>query len=1366
LPRVQGSQSSRSRALLLWGGVAVGLVAAAAAYTVVPGGEGTLLSGNIAYAARTEPAVFWTGRGDWRTNSGNITENHSLTTSPEAFIFFSSWGTWALNGTMDLAHWSVGFADVGNIASGQRAVGVGQSQYAGGSNNTAGGAKVYSQQGMIVLDADTSIRRQATLDDSPAPTNTQFQMSAVSNGDGDGDTDRRWHYVLIGGNKVNAKVVEWSMTTSTNTSVTSATQNVTTVGFEPNVCFHLAAGHDTVAADAIATDATLTMGVADYFDRQWSVMASVGQVANSTTPSSVGGYQDEASILSFRRHTDAALWKKVAHTAMLSNGFSVAISSPAASGTAHLSNATKVASLCLNGVNAYAGSFTKSTNTNLSVIQTNTFTTDTLQKFTPGVVILGSTMKPGVDSAFNITTKSQFMMGAASSTSSEQAMSIASENNDKDMETETYDSGDEQGMLFKENTFNVGTNSDDDYEALAGLSSFGNGTFALTYTRNDTQANTYMFLAMSTPYATAITLQSFDATEDSQGRLFKWRTGFESECLGFHIYEERNGQRRRLTSELIAGSSLMVGGNQQVSAGRNYQWQAGPNPRPGDKVQYFLEEVSLSGKPTVYGPYDPQVGPATGVAAVSSPLLLDLGRQGKSPDAGADRLGLREDLGPSAGRVRQPDGLYARPALKLQVSRDGLFRIGADKLLAAGLDPQVDPRRLRLYVDGYETHMRVTGEDDGRLDPGDALEFYGIGADTPFTDKRVYWLAAGDAGARRLELEAARPQRQSRVASFPYAVEDRPRSVYFTALMNEERENFFGPVIGDKPLERTLAVHHVAPGAAELRVRLQGVSEQAHAVTVSVNGRAVGSMTLDQRANQENVFSLPAGLLTEGDNVIALVSGTAEDVLMLDRLRLSYPHRPVADQDAQRVVLPPGRGIQLDGFTTAQVRAFDVSHPDAVVEVPLTVTPGEYGHAAAISARPQGGTVLFVADRRLKDDLTLVPNRPSDWSHEPAGADMLIITHGSLAAEVEPLRRLREQQGLTVKVVDVEDIYDELTLGQKDPGAIRAFLQMAASRFPRRPRYVLLVGDASFDSRDYLGLGDHDLVPTRLVDTWPLETASDDWFADLYDQGLPDMAIGRIPARTPAAARAIVDKIVNYNRVGPSTALILSDLNTAGGNFSKAAQRAADALPAEVGASLRLRGVAPGPTDPPTVFDALNAGPLLVEYFGHGSVDLWNGMLDADAASKLTNHDRLSLVVSLTCLNGFFQDARQTSMAEALLGAPQGGAVAVWASSGFTVFDNQKVLGDSFVRGVLQEGLTLGDAARRAKATITDLDIRRSWILFGDPSQSLTQFSKAQGQGDGATPLACSVSHDQDGFFAVVVFAAAGVLLRRRRRRR
>jgi hypothetical protein len=104
----------------------------------------------------------------------------------------------------------------------------------------------------------------------------------------------------------------------------------------------------------------------------------------------------------------------------------------------------------------------------------------------------------------------------------------------------------------------------------------------------------------------------------------------------------------------------------------------------------------------------------------------------------------------------------------------------------------------------------------------------------------------------------------------------------------------------------------------------------------------------------------------------------------------------------------------------------------------------------------------------------------------------------------------------------------------------------------------------------------------------------------------------------------------------------------------------------------------------------------------------------------LRNYPQLSFFVDMTCLNGMFHDVYTESLAEALLKAGQGGAIAVWASSGLTGLEGQVVMNQELMRLLFsQEKLTLGEAAMRAKRVATDPDVRKTWILFGDPTTKL-----------------------------------------------
>jgi hypothetical protein len=229
---------------------------------------------------------------------------------------------------------------------------------------------------------------------------------------------------------------------------------------------------------------------------------------------------------------------------------------------------------------------------------------------------------------------------------------------------------------------------------------------------------------------------------------------------------------------------------------------------------------------------------------------------------------------------------------------------------------------------------------------------------------------------------------------------------------------------------------------------------------------------------------------------------------------------------------------------------------------------------------------------------------------------------------------------------------------------------------------------------------------------------------DFDNDGLPEMAIGRLPVQKVEEASIVVSKIVGYEQAGRGNgALLVADRMGEGDlDFEAATEEVRALLPSDIVASKISRddyssdGQARG-----EIIRGVNQGPLLVNFIGHGTVWGWNGdLLSTGDADDLTNGMRLPFFIGMTCLNGWFHDPYLESLAEALLKAKGGGAVAVWTSSGLTEPDKQAVMNKELIRLLFNgERLTLGEAAMKAKASVSDQDIRRTWILFGDPTTKL-----------------------------------------------
>ncbi len=879
----------------------------------------------------------------------------------------------------------------------------------------------------------------------------------------------------------------------------------------------------------------------------------------------------------------------------------------------------------------------------------------------------------------------------------------------------THISASGAGIIVNSITFNSPT------QVTLNVSTVGStpGSKTITITNPDGQTTTVQILVGPT----AVKLDSFAATGFDDGRvLVQWKSGHEADNLGFNVYREQNGSRIRVTPQLVAGSALVAGANTALTAGKSYNWVDAPQAG-GKSVRYWLEEINLKGDRTLHGPVNINYSPGRAPTESQSALLARFGAHQSQLTLGVGSVpaARRGELARAVGpQIDTQTGLAGQAAVKIGVRQEGWYRLTQPELLAAGLNPTADPRLFQLYVNGQQVAISVTGESDGKFNLSDSVDFYGVGLDIPSTDTRTYWLVAGAQPGKRIGISPIRTSIVGGAASFTYSVERKDRTIYFSALRNGDAENFFGPVVSTEAVVQGLSLQRVAAGAAQLEVALQGVTFTEHRVRVLLNGVQVGTVNFKDQGRGVATFPISQSQLREGENQVSLAAlGGQPDVSLIDSLRITYQHAYTADNNALRFTATGNQTVTVDGFSSTQLRVLDVSDPAAVVEVTGTIRRQKSGNGITFNVPGEGARSLLAFDAsQVKRPASTVANIPSSWRSSGNGADLVIVTHRDFFAALEPLAALRRSQGLAVEVVDIGDVRDEFSYGHKTPQALKDFVIYAATSWKRAPRYFLLAGDSSFDARNYLGFGDYDIVPTMLINTELMETASDASLADRGD-GIEALAIGQLPVRTAQEASRMVSKIIGYERASASDTLLLaSDFN----DGFKFAQYNND-LRALVPGNIRVESVT-RTTDQAAsrreLIDAINRGQKIVNYMGHGNTDQWRGNLltSADAAS-LTNSDKLSLFVMMTCLNGYYHDTAIDSLAESLMKAERGGAIAVWASTGMTVPTGQIVLNQEAYRLLFDGTLTLGEATRRAKAAVSDTDVRRTWVLLGDPSMKL-----------------------------------------------
>lgn len=847
---------------------------------------------------------------------------------------------------------------------------------------------------------------------------------------------------------------------------------------------------------------------------------------------------------------------------------------------------------------------------------------------------------------------------------------------------------------------------------------------------------------------TQILLRSFSARHgaDKNGAdrvMLNWTTGGEANNLGFNVYREINGSRARMNPSIIAGSALLMSGALPKHAGRSYAWIDPAAPVAG--ATYWLEDIDLSGTRTLHGPISIQSGLQSGSegTADETRMFSQLNQSQPAPHGDIESHIVEALPSPSSvtsAQIQKQFALASHPAVKIFVRHEGWYRVGQADLVASGLDPNVDPASLHLYAEANEQPMRITGATPGPggFGPQAAINFYGTGIDTVYSGTRIYWLVAEDArGARIPQMQASSGSNQP-PADFLATVELRQHTTYFAALLTQDGQNFFGAVVSSTPVQQTLSLPHLdmsSTATAQMNIVLQGaIIGYPHDVKVAVNGSEVGDITFTGQDQGKLSVNLPPGLLVDGNNTVTLAAQNGDyDTSLVQSIRITYPHEYLADSDALKFTGRAGDELEVGGFTSAPV-VLDITDPNAPVQLAPQVTSQNGNFTISVQvpwtttnpAAPLQHTLLAAGSDRFSAPSSVLPNHPSQWHAGQTGADIAMVTYYQFEGALDPLVRAHQAEGKSSVIVRIGDLYDEFNFGERSPYVIRQFLERARANWKTAPSYLLLNGRASYDPRNYLGLGQLDLVPTRILPIGGLMTASDDWFSDFDDAGMPTIATGRLPAATLDDARTVVGKIVAYQSKatnGPwtSQALMVAD-NDDTENFSQDSQTVQKRLPKSVEGTDIFTGVLGTATARQDIVDGINAGELLVNYLGHGSEEQWSGsdIFDSSTVSTLTNGSQLPVFLIMDCLNGFFQDVYSQPLGVALLLAPNGGAAAVLASSGLNQPGPQTTLDKLVVQNALSATRPrLGDSILKAKANITDINVRRTFILFGDPAMQL-----------------------------------------------
>jgi hypothetical protein len=660
----------------------------------------------------------------------------------------------------------------------------------------------------------------------------------------------------------------------------------------------------------------------------------------------------------------------------------------------------------------------------------------------------------------------------------------------------------------------------------------------------------------------------------------------------------------------------------------------------------------------------------------------------------------------------------------------GLHAVSFEQLFP-GATGAVKAQQLQVERQGeaVAVHLEPAGQAFG---PGSVLYFHtdALPASTDFAQEVAFELRRVASGLR-MPLAASAPSGPTVSATA------RGRATFAS-------ERFYQPGLLDAPdpwlwealasgatrvMGFSLAGASAASGRhVELEVFLQGASESGsavdHHVSVALNGVLAGEAQFAGKRPYRMSLSVDGSALRDGANELALtnVGDTGvSSLVFLDRFTLGYPHASRLAGGSLEATFAEGGAAEVEG----------VIGPVALVDVtaaPSRWLTGFTTGGGSIRFRAEAGhRYVAVAQQGLLAPRVAAPVA-STLRSATNQADYLLIAPRAFLGAAETLVERRRDQGLAARAVAFEEIADEFGHGRPSAEAIRGFLAYAYQTWSRpSPRYLLLLGDASYDPRNFTGVAQPSPLPALWTRTSYLWTVSDPLLGAVNGEDeLPDLAIGRLPATTAEQAQALVDKLVAWEESGQGLAggaALLADNPDLAGDFDADVDAIAEGpLAGREVSRLKLSELGAAAMRP-AIRAALDAGLSLLSYVGHGGAAVWasENVWSTWDAPSLQAQSRQPLLLTMNCLNGYFVAPSYDSLAESLVKAEGRGAIAAFSPSGLSLDGPahlyHRALVDELVSGRHER---LGDAVLAAQQAYARSGLMPELLsvyhLIGDPA--------------------------------------------------
>ena len=533
---------------------------------------------------------------------------------------------------------------------------------------------------------------------------------------------------------------------------------------------------------------------------------------------------------------------------------------------------------------------------------------------------------------------------------------------------------------------------------------------------------------------------------------------------------------------------------------------------------------------------------------------------------------------------------YDQTYYKIPTATDGIHRISAEALSGSGLNlAGLDPKNIRLYHRGKEVAIHIEGENDGKFDAGDYIDFFGLRNDgtldkllytdfetvpNPYfnshSDSTAFFLTVtnGENGKRmnvRTEPEVTLPLANRYASEKLLALGEQYSlgvgyALGFRLSKYDLGQGWMSSVIS-KGNTRQLTFDQLGTmansGSAKLEFGLVGRSENAHSTKIYA-GPTTSAKRLITTVNfagfnypQQAIDLAMSDFNVNGSVVISFESSGAESVdnVSIAFAKITFQKSVKAGDFASELFISAAgnQRIQLSQLN-GQYSAIEVSDPSNPGKVQLTRKAQTLAFRASV---PTDSSRIWVQN---EDAIIQVSSLETvKFRNLLAQAANYILVGNRILEQptnefTNPMKAYAEHRaspaggGFDTLSVRVEDLYNQFAYGEYSPVAIYEFLK---TYYPvHKPTHLLFTGRslAMYSTARAGGVAYYYRNNPAAFSFRDLIPAGGFPFSDnVYVLGLdpekpliPAIAVGRIPARNAQQLAGYLNKAIEKDAVGIS----------------------------------------------------------------------------------------------------------------------------------------------------------------------------------------------------------------------------------------